>query len=336
MDNRYLKRSYEDPRKIFPTTLTFPNVQLDGQGRYTLDLKDFQMVLTNQTQISLSECYVDMEYMHNIVEETRFVEIVDFPPKASSGKSTPKANKPVKGNDKPGRPDFFRFSEKSIKVKSEKRSDNALKTKFYYPSIRVATVKHLIDLLDFLLYDQKVRFSASGVKNELIFMADSECQSISLDARTARCLRFLRADNSIPTLLQNQHKGNITFTLTDQNSRLKLERVKAKQELKIEIPIREDTVIWNFISESSFQDMIVSVDIMKQQFTGTTLTKTLSTITIHPEQTKLVYNPWSAHWVDVESETKNRVELQFHDTTGKPFSNLPLTFVLKFRKKIVA
>ena len=333
MSSRYMKRSYDDPRKIFPTTLTFPNVQLDAQGRYTLDLKDFEMVLTNQTQISLSECYVDMEYMHNIVEETRFVEIVDFPSKASSGKSTPK---PVKDNDKPGRPDFFRFSQKSIKVKSEKRSDNALKTKLYYPSIRVATVKHLMDLLDFLLYDQKVRFSASGVKNELIFMADSECQSISLDAKTARCLGFLRADNSIPTLLQNQNKGNITFTLTDQNSRLKFERMKAKQELKIEIPIREDTVIWNFISESSFQDMIVSVDIMKQEFTGTTLTKTLSTMTIHPEQTKMVYNPWSAHWVNVESGTKNRVSLQFHDTTGKPFSNLSLTFVLKFRKTIVA
>ena len=82
--------------------------------------------------------------------------------------------------------------------------------------------------------------------------------------------------------------------------------------------------------------MIASVDIMKTQFTGTTLTKTLATIPVQPEVDKLVYNPWSAHWTDVETGNKNKIKLSFHDATGKVFSDLPLTFVLKFRKKMVA
>ena len=327
MANRSLKRPYNDPRRIFPTTLSFPNVQLDAKGCYELDFKDLHLILTKNTQVSLSELYVDMEYMHNVIKDTRYVETTDW---ASSSSSSSSSSTPTK---KPGKYNYDRFSKSRWIFKSETDPTDDKIKKFYYPTSRVASVSHLVRLLDFVLSDKKIRFLCHQGKNEMVWMADSKCQSISIDVRTARCLGLLRTDGSIPHLALMLKPAELTFTLTE---RLRIARKNDGKEIKMHIPTHKDTIIWNYISDQSFQEMIASVDIMKTQFTGTTLTKTLATIPVRPEVDKLVYNPWSAHWTDVETGSKNKIKLSFHDATGKAFSHLPLTFVLKFRKKIVA
>ena len=240
MASRSLKRPYDDPRRILPTTLSFANVQLDANGCYEMDFKDLQLVLTKNTQVSLSELYVDMEYMHNAPKDTRYVETKDF---ASASSSSSSSSTPTK---KPGKYNFDRFSKSRWTFKSETdASDDKIK-KCYYPTSRVASVSHLMRLLDFVLSDTKIRFLSHRGKNEMVWMADSKCQSISIDVRTARCLGLLRTDGTIPHLALMLKPAELTFTLT---KRLEIKRKNDGKEIKMHIPTHKESIIWNYISD---------------------------------------------------------------------------------------
>ena len=330
----YLKRSREDPLLVRPTVLSFPNVQLDENGGYRLDLKNYKLRMGKQMEVSLSEMYVDTEDIHNISEKTRFVKTTGFTQPSSSSPSpspTPSGQPSMSKNKR--RPDFCLFSRSEHRIVSEINSNNKKEKTIYYPTCRLATLKHVCEMLHYILESEGVIFTARRDECEMVFTANSEIEKINFDLATARILGLLRSDLTTPTLTSAKYQDDLSWNTDDNtdDARLTLGRKKGKAELKIRLPYDPNQIVWNYISEESSQKIVVGFDCMKTPFTGTQLTKTLAVVTIEPKQDKLVYNPWSSNWKKVEEGEKNHIMLSFTDTTRTLFKNLKLSFTLVFR-----
>ena len=166
----YLKRGRQDPLLVRPTVLLFPNVQLDEK-----DLKDYKLRMGKQMEVSLSEMYVDTEDIHNISEKTRFVKTTRFtqPPSSTPSPSKTPSGQPSKVKPKQ-RPDFFLFSRSKHRIVSEINSNNKKEKTIYYPTCRLATLKHVCEMLHYIIESEGVIFTARRDECKMVFTANSE------------------------------------------------------------------------------------------------------------------------------------------------------------------
>ena len=166
----YLKRGRQDPLLVRPTVLLFPNVQLDEK-----DLKDYKLRMGKQMEVSLSEMYVDTEDIHNISEKTRFVKTTRFtqPPSLTPSPSKTPSGQPSKVKPKQ-RPDFFLFSRSKHRIVSEINSNNNKEKTIYYPTCRLATLKHVCEMLHYIIESEGVIFTARRDECKMVFTANSE------------------------------------------------------------------------------------------------------------------------------------------------------------------
>ena len=269
----YLKRSRQDPLLVQPTALSFPNVQLDENGGYRLDLKNYKLRMGKQMEVSLSEMYIDTEDIHNISKKTRFVKTTHFtqPPTPTPSPSSTPSVKPSKVKPKQ-RHDFFLFSKSKHRIISEIKSNNNKEKTIYYPTCRLATLKHVCEMLHYILESEGVVFRARNDECEMVFTANSEIEKRNFDLAMARILGLLRSDLTTPTLMSAKYQDDLSWTIVDANkddARLTLSRKKGRGELKIRLPYDPDQIVWNYISEESSQEIVVGLDCMKTQFTGT-------------------------------------------------------------------
>ena len=92
-------------------------------------------------------------------------------------------------------------------------------------------------------------------------------------------------------------------------------------------------MVWNDISEDSFQVIVVALNMMQHIFTGSQFTKTLAKVEFNFTKSVVSFEPRWADWKRVKPSTYNPMLLEFHDTSGRPFKNTTLTLVLKVKKQ---
>lgn len=189
----------------------------------------------------------------------------------------------------------------------------------------MATLEELCNILTYILDQLHITFTVEDHQCSMVFLADSDEESIEFDVRIARVLGLCR--KCVGNVLQWSRSGS------GNDMRIKITRTTSKGYLKIILPHSKTFPAWNFISSLSSQALFVSSDLVEPSFTGTKITQTLAIAPIDPVKDKLHYEPYSADWKKVNTANGNNFRLFFQDSTGKPFANLPLTFVLQFRNR---
>ena len=87
-----------------------------------------------------------------------------------------------------------------------------------------------------------------------------------------------------------------------------------KSGLIIELPFNHHHVVWNDVSDDSFQVIVVALDMMHRVFTGSQFTKTMAMVNFDVTQPMVNFR---SQWADlkcVEPGIYNRLRLEFHDT----------------------
>lgn len=325
----------EDPNTFVPTRLVYTDVQLDANGKYHVDLQDRRMLLGRTMEMCLDELYIKGEDLFNILEDTRHVLTAEFPvtPPSSPAPadSTPPTSPTPSGRPTQSKPDFifspsFNVKRETVSVRSVGDPDEIMT---YLPNSHIVTIKDACLVLSFILHGLHIQFEVEDEKNTLVFKADSDVYWIEFDVPLARALGLIKAESVIPTILSTMYAADLAWSVS--GGRVRLTRQNGKGELKIELPYPSSTVIWNVVSDRSSQSMFVSSLLVKKQFTGTQYTNTLAFFPLDPSKETIAYEPWSADWKRVAPGLLNRFELEFHDSAGRPFANLTLSFVLHFR-----
>ena len=318
------KRQRMDPNIFKPSNLTFTNVTLDDKGFFRVDLEDRRMMLSKTTEITMSELHVDMLDIHNIKRDTRFVKTRQY-----KGTSSPPSS-PSKPDA--GRPQFM-FAP-TYKVNTEFDSKSRMSTT-YFPDCKIATLGELCHVLSYILSHKHIEFRVENNKCVLHFTSNCDEDLIDFDVATARMLGLCKSDGTPPLIIQSMYGAELKWSSTSDpttNKRIRISLLRKKRkDLSIELPYTASRVVWNYISDDSPQFMFVSTDLVRAQFTGTKMTHTLAVAPITPLKAKLDYEPYSADWKRVEASPINKFFLHFHDTRGRGFSNLKLSFVLQFR-----
>ena len=323
----------EDPNSFVPTRLVYSNVRLDADGKYKVDLQDKRMILGRTMEMCLDELYVKGEDLFNILENTRHVLTGEFPttPPSSPVASTPPPSPTPSDRPTQSKPEFifspsFRVNRDKVEARSVGDPDEMTT---WIPNCHVVTIKDACLVLSYIMDGLHVQFEVEEEKNTMVFKANSDVHWIEFDVAMARALGLIKADSVIPTILSTMYSSDLTWSVS--GGRVRLTRQNGKGELKIELPYPSSTVVWNVVSDRSSQSIFVSTLMVKKQFTGTKYTNTLAFFPLDPSKETIAYEPYSADWKRVQPGLLNRFEIEFHDSAGRPFSNLTLTFVLQFR-----
>ena len=155
-----------------------------------------------------------------------------------------------------------------------------------------------------------------------------------MDVTHAQCLRLLRHDKLTPLLLQVRHTGEMTWTTGDlgDNLNLRLTCVDTSKDVTIWLPFFKHRFVWNPVSSSSFQMLVVGLNKMKRTFTGTELSKILASVPVDPSQVQVDFNLQFASWKRLQAGRHSQFILDDHDTSGRPLKNVTLSLILKFQK----
>lgn len=321
----------DDPNKFIPSTFHFSNVQTNDEGDFTVDLGIRSMLLSRSTEVCVSELYTDMRNIINIRANTRHVKTLKY-----SGSEDPDVDDDSKiRNHRPGFKDNVEtMFEPNYQVEAS-YSQPSQETTVNFPDCKVASLQELCTILTYMLDQLYIRFVVNDVTCSMEFMADSDEESIEFDLRVARVLGVCRLDGSAPVLMQTMYGNELEWSSSGSgdDTRIKLKRKTPKGYLKIILPHNKSFPAWNFISSMSPQALFVGSDLIQRVFTGTKITETLAIVPIDPKKDKLNYDPYSADWKKVKTSFTNVFTLHLQDSTGRPFRNLPLSFVLQFRTR---
>lgn len=325
----FLKRKApRDPNSIVPTTFSFLDAQVDGNGYFNVDLGFRRMLLGRSTEVCLSELHTDMLNIPNIKSGTRYVNTIQYtgsnPPAIASGDQSRRVRPFKDRGDSVFQPNY----QVEASYEASQRE-----TTTHLPECKVATLAELYHVLSYVLDHLHIRFDVENKKCSLIFEAACDEESIDFDLRVARVLGLVKQDGTTPILLETMYNSDIQWSTfgSGDDTRIRLTRRHSKSRFVMILPNGSKYPAWNFISNTSSQSLFVSTDLVTTQFTGTKLTNTLAIFPIDPLRSKLAYEPDSADWKKVNSQRSNTFKLFFQDSTGKPFSNLRLSFVLQFR-----
>ena len=75
-------------------------------------------------------------------------------------------------------------------------------------------------------------------------------------------------------------------------------------------------MVWNDVSDDSFQVIVVALDVMKHVFTRSQFSKTLTMVEFDFTQAVVNFRPQWADWKRIEPGSYNRLQLKFHDPRG--------------------
>lgn len=336
----------KDVNSIVPSVLDFSNVQTDENGYLEVDLGIRRLILSRSTEMCLSELHTSMSNIINIQANTRHVTTIKYTdsPTPSVGSDGSRIITPGRhsgsrpGGSRPGfqeRPDTIFTPNYEVQADYEAADAPARSTTTQFPNCKVATLEELCNILTYILDQLHITFTVEDHQCSMVFLADSDEESIEFDVRIARVLGLCRVDGSDPVVTSTMFGNVLQWSRSGSGNdmRIKITRTTSKGYLKIILPHSKTFPAWNFISSLSSQALFVSSDLVEPSFTGTKITQTLAIAPIDPVKDKLHYEPYSADWKKVNTANGNNFRLFFQDSTGKPFANLPLTFVLQFRNR---
>ena len=150
----------------------------------------------------------------------------------------------------------------------------------------------------------------------------------------AKVIGLLNVQKKVPKIIQDKNSSSCTFSVnkTGENVTGVTLDGAGKDGKGIEIARNYDYLIWNLVSISSFQYVLIDCDFVMEEMVGKERTKNSEVIPFDPSVLHLHYSPDRLTRKRINSNVFYSCFIRFADTRGR-FNGAKISCELKIRKR---
>ena len=155
--------------------------------------------------------------------------------------------------------------------------------------------------------------------------------ALSLPLKVARILNLVTREDKISPLWQDMHQGIAKLSIALQH--LQISGINSTSGQPFAVPLHQEKNIWNEISSSSFQSVLLHSDIAMPSFVGSQYVNILADLTYDETEDVAHYDMLNFQWRRLSSTIIRKPHVQLSDTRGRPLTGIHCNIVCRLRKR---
>ena len=213
----------------------------------------------------------------------------------------------------------------------ESSSSSTVKTKIYLPESKIATFDEFVEKVNEVQSKFTIEINFLEKKSK-IKIGNNQ---LEVNKRMARVLGLLNTEEKVPKIIQDINSSSCTFTILKKEQEVVGVRLDATSGDGEAIQIARDHgySVWNQISPSSFQFILVDCNFVLEEIVGKERTQNLENIPFNPSANHFYYSPERLTWKRINSSVFYSCFIRFADTRGRRFKGAEIVCQLRVRRR---
>ena len=206
-----------------------------------------------------------------------------------------------------------------------------MKTKIYLPESKIATFGEFVEKVNEVQSKFTIKINYLEHKSEI----DIGKNQLEVNKRMAKVLGLLNTEQKVSKIIQDINSSSCTFTLLKKGEEVigvRLDATSADGKA-IQIARRYNYLVWNEISPSSFQFVLVDCDFVIEEIVGKERTQNLENIPFNPLMNHFYYSPERLTWKRINSNVFYSCFIRFANTRGRRFKGAKAICQLRIRRR---